>query len=104
MGVRRLWLSVQARLVFGENVAQAAQFATTGDAVGGLLAHSLVLAPPLQAKGTYALLPEALHPPLRQRMVLTRRAGAVAQRFFAFLQQPGTRAILARYGFSVPQN
>jgi molybdate transport system substrate-binding protein len=99
-----LWQSVEPRLVLGESVAQAAQFATMGDAVGGLLAHSLVLAPPLRAKGTYALLPEALHPPLRQRMVLTLGAGAVAERFFAFLQQPPARAILAKYGFSLPHD
>ena len=70
-----LWEAVRPALVFGENIAQAAQFATTGNAVGGLLAYSLVLAPPLRDAGTYAVLPEALHPPLRQRMVLLKRAG-----------------------------
>ena len=99
-----LWESIQPRLVLGENINQAAQFATSGDAVGGLLAYSLVLAPAMRGKGTYALLPEALHPPLRQRMVLTKRAAGVARRFYAFLQQPAARTILTQYGFALPQN
>jgi molybdate transport system substrate-binding protein len=94
-----LWDAIQPRLVLGENIAQAAQFATTGDAVGGLLSHSLVLAAPMRGKGTYEVLPETLHPPLRQRMALTTKAGAVAERFYDFIQQPDARTILTRYGF-----
>jgi molybdate transport system substrate-binding protein len=100
---RGLWNPLQPSLVLGENIAQAAQFATTGDAVGGLLAYSLVLAPPLRDQGTYALLPESLHPPLRQRMVLLKRASATAERFCRYLQQPHAREILRRYGFAVPK-
>jgi molybdate transport system substrate-binding protein len=97
-----LWDAIQPRLVLGENVTQATQFAATGDAVGGLIAYALVLAPPVRDKGTFALVPEALHPPLRQRMALTKRAGAIAERFYAFLQQPTARTILTKYGFARP--
>ena len=98
---RRLWDAMQGRLVLGENVAQAAQFASSGDTVGGILAYSLVLSPPLSARGTHALLPESSHPPLRQRMVLMKRAGSVAERFYAYLQGPSARAVLREYGFTV---
>jgi molybdate transport system substrate-binding protein len=97
-----LWQALSPSLVLGENVAQAAQFATTGSAVGGILAYSLVLAPPLRDRGTHALLAETLHPPLRQRMVRLQRAGATAQRFYEYLQQPPARATFRRYGFTVP--
>ena len=40
---RGLWNDLQPRLVLGENVSQAAQFATTGNAVGGIIAYSLAL-------------------------------------------------------------
>ena len=40
-----LWQSLQPYLVLGENISQAAQFATTGNAVGGIIAHSLALSP-----------------------------------------------------------
>ncbi len=100
---RGLWESLQPHLVLGENVSQAAQFATTGNAVGGIIAYSLALTPNLRARGTFALIPETDHPPLRQRMVLLKRAGRVAERFYQYLEQPEARAILQRYGFRVPQ-
>jgi molybdate transport system substrate-binding protein len=100
----RLWTPLQPHLVLGENIAQAAQFATTGNAVGGILAYSLVLAPLLRDQGAYVLIPESNHPPLRQRMVLLKRAGAAAERFYRYLQLPAAQGTLKRYGFSVPAN
>jgi molybdate transport system substrate-binding protein len=99
-----LWETLKPSLVFGENVSQAAQFARTGHAVGGIVAYSLVVAPPLSAQGTYALVPESLHPPLRQRMVLLRRAGATADRFYRYLREPAARSTLAKYGFTTPRD
>ena len=85
-------------------VAQPATFtATTGNAVGGLIAYSLVLAPGFADRGTYALVPDADYPPLRQRMVLLKRAGAVASTFYDYLRGAEARAIFTRHGFTVPQ-
>jgi molybdate transport system substrate-binding protein len=97
-----LWESILPRLVLGENVAQAAQFAASGNADGGIIAYSLALAPPLRERGRYALLPEQLHAPLRQRMVLTSRASPGALRLYEYLQAPAARAILERHGFVLP--
>ena len=73
---RGLWDTIRPRLVLGDTIAQAAQFATTGNAVGGLIAYSLVLAPDFGDRGTYAVIPDADYPPLRQRMVLLKRREA----------------------------
>jgi molybdate transport system substrate-binding protein len=100
---RGIWNDLQPRLVLGDNVSQAAQFATTGNAVGGIIAHSLALAPNLGTRGTFALIPDSDHPPLRQRMVLLERAGPVIQRFYQYLQEPTARAIFERYGFTLPR-
>lgn len=97
-----LWEVLKPRLVLGENVSQALQFASTGGADGGIVALSLVKAPGFARLGSWALLPETLHPPLRQRMVLTRKAGPEAAAFYAWLKGPEARAILARYGFTAP--
>jgi molybdate transport system substrate-binding protein len=97
-----LWDGLQPALVYGENVVQAAQFATTGNAVGGIIAYSLARAPAMQGRGTFALIPDSDHAPLRQRMVLLARAGDGAGRFYEYLQQPAAREILARYGFVLP--
>jgi len=99
-----LWPAVERRLVFGENVSQAAQFAASGSAEAGLFALSLATSPGLAGKGHYVVLPEKLHRPLRQRMVLLKRGSGAARRFYDFLQQPAARAILKRYGFAVPTN
>ncbi len=63
-----LWTAVQPKLVLGENVAQAAQFATSGSTQGGIFAYSLALSPEVGKLGTFALIPAAWHQPLRQRM------------------------------------
>jgi molybdate transport system substrate-binding protein len=99
---RGLWEAIVPKLVLGENVSQAAQFAATGNTAGGIIAYSLALAPPVAARGDHALIPEKWHSPLRQRMVLLDDAGPVAERFYRYLQQPPARAILRRYGFTLP--
>jgi molybdate transport system substrate-binding protein len=100
---RGLWDGLRPHLVLGDNVSQAAQFATAGDAAGGIIALSLALAPGLGSRGTFALIPDADHPPLRQRMVLLERAGPAAERFYRYLQDATARAILERHGFAVPR-
>ena len=97
-----LWSTIEPRLVLGENVSQAAQFAVSGSTQGGIFAYSLALAPAFSNAGTYALVPENLHQPLRQRMALTRKAGDIAREFYAYLQQPVARAVFKRNGFVLP--
>ena len=99
---RGLWEALQPALVLGENVSQAAQFALSGNAEGGIVAWSLALAPQVAARGRHALIPETWHTPLRQRMALLQGAGPVAEAFYAYLQAPAAREILARYGFTIP--
>ena len=97
-----LWEAIRPKLVFGENVSQAAQFATSANAQGGIIAYSLALAPRVAALGRFDLIPENWHSPLRQRMALIKNAGPVAERFFEFVQQPPARAIFRKYGFVLP--
>ncbi len=97
-----LWEDIQPFLVLGENVSQAAQFALSGNAEGGIIALSLSLAPPLRDRGTADLIPENYHESLRQRMALLNGAGEVAQDFYAYMTQPAARAIMARHGFILP--
>ena len=97
-----LWDAIKDKLVLGENVAQAAQFATSGSTQGGIVAYSLTLAPSVADRGAFALIPESWHRPLRQRMALLNGADDVAREFYAFLQGPAARAIMRRYGFVLP--
>jgi molybdate transport system substrate-binding protein len=100
---RGLWDTLQASLVKGDSIAQAAQFATTGNAVGGLIAYSLVRNPDFAGRGTFVLVPSADHAPIRQKMVRLKSAGRVSDHFYQYLQGPEARAILERGGFEVPR-
>lgn len=97
-----LWDAVQPALVLGENISQATQFATSANTQGGIIAYSLALSPQVSALGEFELIPEAWHDPLRQRMVLLKTAGPVAEQFYAYIQQPAVRTIFRKYGFVLP--
>ena len=92
---------VEPKLVYGESVAQAAQFVQTGNAQVGIIALALALSPELSKKG-YWLVPERLHQPLEQGFMITKRAegSALAKRFAAYVVSAPARAILERYGFA----
>jgi molybdate transport system substrate-binding protein len=98
-----IWDRVQPALVRGENASQAMQFAASGSCDGGLVPLALASASAAAARGSYQRVPADWHAPLRQRMVLTRTAGAAATAFYQFMQRgPGVRETLARYGFEPP--
>ena len=96
------WEALKGRMVLGENVSQAAQFATSGNASAGLFAYSLTFSPAVAGKGSFALVPESMHEPIRQRMALVKGAGEEARAFYRYLQAPAARAALSRYGFTLP--
>jgi len=97
-----LWEGIKGKLVLGENISQAAQFATSGSTQGGIIAYSLVKAPAVARLGDFALIPDTWHEPLKQRMVLIKGAGETAQAFYRYMQQPAARAIMKKYGFALP--
>jgi molybdate transport system substrate-binding protein len=97
-----LWDAIKPKLVLGENVSQAAQFASAGSTQGGIFAYSLALAPAVDALGSYALIPSDWHAPLRQRMVLMKNAGETARAFHRFVQSPAARVIFRKFGFVLP--
>jgi molybdate transport system substrate-binding protein len=96
-----LWRDTQARLVLGENVAQATQFVASGAAQAGLTALSLAIAPEVAAATRHAPVPAHLHAPLRQRMVLLKTARPQAQQLYAYLQTEAVRKRLLSMGFGV---
>ena len=94
-----LWASFRDRLVLAENVAQAAQYVVTGAAGAGITALALVKTGPAAAVLRVGLVPAELHTPLRQRMVLTKRASPAARDFYAFVASADAQVILRTNGF-----
>jgi molybdate transport system substrate-binding protein len=69
-----IYEAVEPKLVFGDNVAQAAQMVESGAADAGIIALSLAVSPALRDQGRYWHVPENLHPPLVQGGVVLRWA------------------------------
>jgi molybdate transport system substrate-binding protein len=94
-----LWEEARTRLVLGENIGQATQFVTTGAAQAGITALSLMTSRDAARNSRHIVLPDSLHAPLRQRMVLLKQAGSTAAAFYGQLQKPEAKALLAKHGF-----
>jgi molybdate transport system substrate-binding protein len=96
---------VQPRLVLGQNAAQAAQFAHSGNAQAALLPLSLALAPPLAGDGRHVLVPASSHAPIVQAGVIpaTARSPGLARAFADFLLGPEGGALLRRHGYGPPR-
>ena len=97
---------IKSKLVLGENISQTAQFVQSGNADVGIIALSLALAPAMKNNGRYVEIPAADYPPLVQAGVVLKssRNKGLARQFLKFLKEPGTVALMERYGFSIPQD
>lgn len=99
----QLWDAIQPKLILGENVSQAGQFAISGSTQGGIIALSLAMSPTFAKHCDYAIVPAKMHSPLFQRMALMDKAGETAQHFYDYLRADSARRVLADYGFSLPE-
>lgn len=95
---RGLWEKLEKKLVYGENVQQAFQFAESGNADAVITAWSLIY-----DRGGVAL-PADWHDPIRQvgGAVAGRPNTAAARRFLRFLAGPEGRKVLEKAGFAPP--
>lgn len=95
---------VQSRLVFADNIAQAAQFLQTGAAEAGLISFAQAANPALSQAGSIWQVPQADYPVLRQAGLVLKRSAcqAQAQAFRAFLTGPEGQALMGRHGYGKP--
>jgi molybdate transport system substrate-binding protein len=95
---------VGGKLVYGENVAQAVEFARTGNADAAIVALSLVLGDRLRGVGSYQEVPLDAYPRIDQAGALLTRSDAPegARLVRDVLTSEAGRATLAEYGFFLP--
>jgi molybdate transport system substrate-binding protein len=88
------------RLIYGENVSDTLRIAESGNADVAIVALSLVIA----GDREYRVVPDALHAPLRQALVVTATGerGEAAARFARYVNGPSGREVMVRYGFALP--
>lgn len=99
-----IYPAVQSKLVYAENIAQAAQFAQSGNADCALIAKTLALSPALARVGRGVDVSSILYPPIDQGAVLMRHASqrAEATNFLQFLLSPAGRKLLEQGGLTPP--
>ena len=101
----QLWDSAYRRIVFGENIAQALQFTATGNATLGFIARSQILLPALPAAICSWHVPESMHTPIEQQLVLLSRAAdnTGAKKFIEFMRSPAAHEIIIEQGYGAPR-
>jgi len=95
---------VARKLVYGENVSQAAQFVQSGNAQAGLIALSLAKSPAMASSGKYWEIPSDAYPELRQAAVVVSGSHQkkLARAFLDFVLSPEGTAILRKFGLTPP--
>jgi molybdate transport system substrate-binding protein len=94
-----LWQKLERKIVYGESVRQALEYAESGNADAAITAWSLVV-----HRGGI-LLPSELHNPIRQAGAVVRssRNQPAARAFLRFLLSPEGRRLLESGGFVTPR-
>lgn len=97
----KLYDKIAGRLVLGENVGQAAQFAESGNAQVGIIALAHALAPSVRPLGRYWIVPADSYPALEQGAVIVSKSKnkALAAQFLKYLAGAESQAIFRQFGF-----
>lgn len=95
---------LQRKLVFAENIAQAAQFGQSGNADCALISKTIAITKTMQQSGSFVAVPATAYPPILQGAVVLRNAAGqqTAQGFLHYLQSPAGRSQLASSGLEPP--
>jgi molybdate transport system substrate-binding protein len=97
-----LWDIAKDKLIYGDNIGIATMYVVTGAADLGFTALSLAKSAEV-AKETQFILPNSkLYAPIQQRMVLIKGAPREAVALYQFMQSPTAKAILQKYGYTMP--
>lgn len=98
-----IYEDVKGKLVYGENISQAAQFVQSGNAQAGIVAMSLAVSPGMR-DGKLWEIPAEMHPALQQGAIVLKdaRNKTSARAFLEFVKSAAGQVIFAKYGFAVP--
>ena len=99
-----LWDKVQSKLVTGESISQAYQFAATGNAELAFIALSQITKDGKVTDGSRWIVPANLYTPIKQGAIQLTAAKdkAAAQAFLAYLKSEKAVAIIRSFGYELP--
>ncbi len=94
---------VKDKLVEGQNITQAYQFVSTGNAELGFVALSQIYKDGKVTHGSAWLVPASLHDPIKQDAVILTRGkdNAAAKALVDYLKGPKAAAVIKSYGYEL---
>ncbi|BBR53553.1 MULTISPECIES: molybdate ABC transporter substrate-binding protein [Pseudomonas] len=95
--------TTQAKLVEGQNITQAFQFVSTGNAELGFVALSQIYKDGKLQSGSAWIVPAPLHEPIRQDAVILEKGkdNPAAKALFDYLKGPKAAAVIKSYGYDL---
>jgi molybdate transport system substrate-binding protein len=95
--------TLRPRIVEAANISQALQFVASGNAALGFVAMAQVFEGGRLREGSAWVVPEQMHTPLRQDLVLLLpgKGKPAAQALLTYMQSPKARAIIASFGYTL---
>jgi molybdate transport system substrate-binding protein len=99
-----LFPALEKKLVYAENLAQAAQLAESGNADVALIGHALALGTALKTAGRFFEIPARNYPPVVQAVAIVSASKNKdnARALVEYLKSAEARTILQAFGFEVP--
>jgi molybdate transport system substrate-binding protein len=102
LGAMKLDELTKTKIVFAESVSSVAMFVSSGSAGLGLTAYSLAKSKEVLQFTDHLLIPENLHEPIKQRMVLLKNPPKPIVDFYAHLQSAKAKDVLRLHGYTAP--
>jgi len=98
-----LWPELQAKLVMGENVAQAMQFVSTENAQAGLVARSMLAVSRHETFQCEWTVPAHMHDPISQKMVVLKKTKhrQAAMAFLSYVKTGRAKQIIKQAGYDI---
>ncbi len=100
-----VWNTIRHKLVFGENIAQTAQFIETGNAQVGFVSAASIKRSNKLPNGYSWQVPANLYPRIEQGGIITTkgRSNPLAIKYLHLLRSEVGRSILNKYHFTLPE-
>ncbi len=94
---------VKDKIVEGQNITQAYQFVSTGNAELGFVALSQIFKDGKVSHGSAWIIPEAMHDPIKQDAVILKKGenNPAAKALTEYLKGPKAEAIIKSYGYQL---
>jgi molybdate transport system substrate-binding protein len=99
-----IYEKIKDKLVYADNIAQAAQYIVSGNAEVGFVAYALVLGPDMKGKGQVFLPDAKSYKPVEQACVLLKgwERNPEAGKFMKYVLGAQCKPVFEKYGFIVP--